>query len=146
VIRFIVAVVVGYACMFVLVAAAFAPAMVAPDLAFRAGTAEVTSGWLVYALVASLVAAAVGGFVAAHIARSRRAAVVLAVLVFVLGLASAVANEMRERPPADVPAEMTPADRASRAVQPTWYAFAMPLLGAAGAVAGGRARRGRGSV
>jgi hypothetical protein len=140
VIRFIVAVVVGYLCMAVPVMAASAVALAAPDLVFRPRSLEVAPGWLGCMLVVSLAAAAAGGFVAAHIDRSRRGATALAVLVFVVGLAFAAGNEARERPPAEAPADMSLEDRAKRAVQPTWYAFLMPVIGAAGVMLGGRAR------
>jgi hypothetical protein len=126
--------------MAVLVMAAFSVALVAPDLAFQAGTFDVTPGWLAYTLTASLAAAAVGGFVAAVVGRSR-AVRALAVLVVVVGLGSAVNNVRRERPAAtEDPSGLSVTERAMKAVQPTWYAFALPFLAAAGVLLGGQVR------
>lgn len=140
-VRFIAAVALGYLVMAVLVLAAFSVALVAPDFAFRAGSFDVTVGWLAYTLAASLVAATAGGFVAAAVARRRQAASILAALVLILGLGSGLANLVRERPgAAESPAGMSVTERASRAVQPTWYALAVPFLGASAALVGGRIR------
>jgi hypothetical protein len=85
-----------------------------------------------------------GGIVAAKIARqSRRTAVlILAALVFVLGLAMAAVNAQREAPPsgddaAAKIAKQTTAERAAQAVQPIGYSFALPFLAAEGVVVGG---------
>ena len=51
---------------------AFSVALAAPEWAFRADSFDVRPGWLVYTLIASAVAAAVGGLVAAVVARRRR--------------------------------------------------------------------------
>jgi hypothetical protein len=134
------AVVVGYLVMAVFVMAAFSLALVAPDLAFEAGSFDVTPGWLAYTLVASLAAAAAGGFAAAAVGRTR-AVRVLAVLVVVVGLSSAVNNLRRERPAAtDDPSSLSVTERAMKAVQPTWYAFTLPFLAAAGVLLGGLIR------
>jgi hypothetical protein len=71
---------------------------------------------------------------------------VLAAAMVVVGFGSAVANQRKERPSAEEsPAGMSVVERAKRAVQPTWYAFVLPFLGAAGAAAGGLCR-GRGAA
>jgi hypothetical protein len=139
--RFIVAVVVGYLVMAILVVAASAVALVAPDLAFRQDSYDVRTGWLVWTLVVGAVAAVAGGFVAVVIARRRSAATVLAGLVLAVGLISALANLGKERPTGEPPAGLSLPERASRAVQPTWYAIFLPVLGAGGVLAGARLRR-----
>ena len=139
--RFIVAVVVGYLVMAVLVVAAFSVAVVAPDFAFRADSLDVTAGWLVWTLAASVVAAGAGGFVAAVVARRRSAATALAGLVLGAGLLSAVGNLAKEWPAGESAARPNVPERAARAVQPVWYSFLLPVLGAGGVLAGGRLRR-----
>ncbi|HJZ90374.1 MAG TPA: hypothetical protein VKE40_05845 [Gemmataceae bacterium] len=138
--RFIIAVVVGYLVMVVLVVATSSVAFVVPDVAFQKDSFDVTHGWLAYALAVGLVAAVAGGFVAARIARRRRAAAILAALALIIGLLSAVGNLRRERPTGS-PAGLTTTERASRMVQPTWYAFTLPFVGAAGVLVGGRCAR-----
>jgi hypothetical protein len=139
-VRFIIAVVVGYLVMVVLVVATSSVAFVVPDFAFEKDDFDVTPGWLIYALAAGLVAAVAGGFVATRIARRRRVAAVLAALVLVIGLLSAMVILGREKPTGSA-AGLNVAERASRAVQPTWYAFALPFVGAAGVLVGGRCAR-----
>src|SRR5262249_48594153 len=117
--RFIIAVVVGYLVMVVLVVATSSVAFVVPDVAFQKDSFDVTHGWLAYALAVGRVAAVAGGFVAARIARRRRAAAILAALALIIGLLSAVGNLRRERPTGS-PAGLTTTERASRMVQPTW--------------------------
>ena len=139
--RLIVAVVVGYVVMAALVVAAFAVAIAAPDLAFRSDSFDVTPGWLAWALAATVLAAVAGGYVAVVIARRRSVASVLAGLVLVLGLVSAAGNLAKERPTVESAAGLSAAKRAARAVQPTWYAFALPVLGAGGVLVGAQLRR-----
>jgi hypothetical protein len=139
--RLILAVLLGYLVMAVCVMLAFSVAFVAPDFAFEKDSYEVTPAWIGYALLLSFVAAAVGGFVAVWLAGrpDARAAVALAGVVFLLAVGSAVVQLGRDRPEAK-PAEIAREgmmERASKAVQPTWYAFTLPFLGAAGALLGG---------
>jgi hypothetical protein len=143
--RSIVAVVVGYLVMAVLTLLAFGLSLIAPDFAFEKDRFDVTPAWLVFALAATLVAAVVGGFVTVVIARRRSAVYALAALVIVLGFGSAAGNLTRDRPLADESAAgLSAVNRGKRAVQPTWYAFTLPIVGAAGVVIGGRLIRERG--
>src|SRR5262245_56274280 len=140
--RSIAAVVVGYLVMVVLVILAFSIAFVAPNFAFRTDSFDVTLGWLAFALASGLAAAIVGGFACALIARRRSATHALAALAIVLGLGGAVSNLSKERPAAtESAAGLTAMERSKRAVQPHWYAFALPFVGAIGIVIGGRLRK-----
>jgi hypothetical protein len=139
--RSIVAVVAGYLVMVVLVIAAFSLSIVAPDFAFQKDSFEVTAAWLVFTLAVSFAAAIVGGFVCAWIARRRSATHALAALAIVLGLGGAVSNLTKERPTAsESAAGLSVMARSERAVQPNWYAFALPFVAAAGILIGGRLR------
>jgi hypothetical protein len=143
-VRLLIAVVVGYVVMTVLVLAAFSLALLAPGFAFQPETFDVNPAWLVWTLATGLVAATAGGFVAVAVARRRRAAWVLACLVPVLGLLSAGMNLTHEPPPSsESAAGLSVVERARRTVQPTWYAFTLPFLGACGVLAGGLVRRER---
>jgi hypothetical protein len=146
-VRLFFAVAVGYVVMTVLVVAAFSLALLAPGFAFQPETCDVTPAWLIWALATGLAGAVASGFVAVAVARRRRAAWVLAGLVLVLGLVSAGMNMTRERPPSsESAAGLSALERAGRAVQPTWYALTLPLLGACGVLAGGLVRRERRAV
>src|SRR5262249_56106386 len=97
--RFIIAVVVGYLVMVVLVVATSSVAFVVPDVAFQKDSFDVTHGWLAYALAVGLVAAVAGGFVAARIARPRRAAALFAGRGPLLCVLAAVGEPPPRRPP-----------------------------------------------
>jgi hypothetical protein len=139
--RLIAGVIVGYVVMAILIVAAFSLSIVSPDFAFEKERFDVTPGWIAYSLFASFVAAMAGGFVAAWIGK-RRAAYATAILAFVLGMGSAVDNLKKQRPAeSESPVGLTAIERASKAVQPVWYAFTLPFVGATGIVIGGRRRR-----
>jgi len=138
--RLIVGVVVGYIVMSILIIAVFSLSIVLPDFAFEKDRFDVTIEWIVFTLVAGFISAIVGGFVAAWIGK-RRAAYATAIVAFVLGMGGAVDNLKKERPAeSDSPAGMTTMERGNKAVQPNWYAFTLPILGATGIVIGGRLR------
>lgn len=139
--RTIAGVVVGYLSMVVVVIIGFSLSLVAPEFAFQKDSLDVTSGWLAYTLGLSLVAAFLGGFVAVVIGRQRRTAKALAILVFSLGMFGAVANAMKEKPTKEDLAAMTVQERGSKAVQPIWYSFLLPFIGAGGILLGGRLRK-----
>jgi hypothetical protein len=140
--RSILSVIAGYAAMAILVMAGFSIAFVRPDLAFRPGTLTVTTGWLVYTILLSFVAALAGGWVCRRIARSGKPVWVLAVFAVHLGLASAVQNFSRPEPAlsSEEVTALPALERGQYARQPDWYAFALPVLAGAGILLGGRGR------
>jgi hypothetical protein len=137
--RTLLAVPVGYLTLGVLVILAFSLAALAPDFALRPGTLDATRGWIAYTLIASALAAAAGGAVAARIGRGRWAAWILAGMVLLFGLVEAARNAQKSPPnlTAEDLAAMSVVDKAKAAVQPGWYALALPFLGAAGVLVGG---------
>jgi hypothetical protein len=142
--RIFVAVIVGYLAMGAIVAATFLLALRVPGFAFKDtgdGPIEASPALLAVSLVGSVLAAVVGGFVAAIISRGRRAVWILAGLMFAFGILSAVGNEYRPRPTTESMAGKSVQERAAQGVQPTWYAFTLPFLGAFGAIVGGRLRK-----
>lgn len=146
-VRTILAVIAGYVTLAILVMLAFSVAVAAPDFAFQPQSTSVTPAWLVYASVASVVAAAAGGAVAAWIGRGPRPAYILAGLMLVFGIVEAIRNSKKAPPNAspDQLAAMSVMDKAQVAVQPVWYSWSLPLLGAAGVLAGAAACRRCGS-
>ena len=104
-----------------------------------------STAWIVLNLMSGLIAAFLGGLAARKIGRSPLAVMILAGLVLVLGIILALTAESSyaKREPVEKPvAEMSFMEAGQHAKQPTWYNWVIPLVGAAGALAGGRDRRG----
>jgi hypothetical protein len=137
-------VIVGYIVMVVVVMAGLSAAYLAmgADKAFQPGTYEVSGLWLVVMFAVGLVAAVVGGYVCAWIARRRTPTVVLAGLVLVLGLLMAVAGAMAptEGKPTERSGEVGNMEAMKDARTPTWVALINSIVGAAGVLAGARVR------
>jgi hypothetical protein len=145
--RCILAIVLGYAVMAVLVMVAFLVVIkLAPDFAYVAGRCEASLGFCLFGLLASAIAAVIGGVVASVVARGALWPVkVLAGLIVILGLLSSI-QQMRRDPPNVTTEEVTrmgTMERALKSVQPTWYALLMPFVGGAGVFAGGAVRNRR---
>ena len=91
-----------------------------------------------------VLAALVGGYVAALVAgRNRPTPVkVLAALILVIGLALAVPQQFHSHPAptAEEVDRMTLLERASQAREPGWYSFLIPFVGCFGVLAGGMLR------
>ena len=142
--RSIAAVVVGYLVMFLLVFTLFTAAYLAmgTEAAFTPGTYEVSTLWVVISFVLGLVAALVGGYVCAAIARRGKAPLALAALVLGLGLLFAI--PMLTAPKASAPrAGGVPNLEAMRnARTPGWVALLNPFVGAVGVLLGARLKRG----
>lgn len=147
------AVVAGYVVMavFIMVTLTIAWSVLGPSFAFAEGTTEVTTGWMAVNLPLSFLGAALGGWAAALIGRGPGAVKILAGLIFILGLGMAVAHVMVDPRPEDreaaaaehqPAAEMSGYEASSEAIQPTWYNFALPLIGVAGVFFGGGLRGG----
>ncbi|MHC4079973.1 MAG: hypothetical protein ACYS15_02700 [Planctomycetota bacterium] len=146
--RAILGIIVGYVVIFVLVAVTMAVALMVlgQSFAYEEGTLEVTIGWSLVAIALGLVGAILGGLVTAVIAPSpRRAPVkVLAGIVLVLGLVVAVMHVFVDDPtaePSKPVAEMSMFEMASESVAPTWYNFAIPVVGCIGVLIGGGLKR-----
>jgi len=139
--RLIRGVILGYLTMAVVIFATFTGAYLAlgADGAFEPGTYEVSTVWIVASIVLGLVAAVLGGFVCAAVARNRKAVLALAGLVFVLGIVFAIPVLTADYPgPAERTAEVGNMAAMKNARQPAWIALLNPLLGAVGVVLGGR--------
>ena len=140
--RAILGVILGYLAMFVVVAVAFTTMHLGlgTERVFRPGSFEASPLFLVCAVVVSLAAAILGGLVCASIARAPKPPVVLAGIIFVLGVLSA---GMSMSKPAAGPrtGDITPMEAAMRATQPQWYSWSLPVIGAAGCMIGARLRK-----
>lgn len=143
--RSILAVIGSYVLMFILTFITFSGMymVLRADGSFKPGTFESSNLWTGTAFVASFVIAVIAGFVCAAIARGGKAPLVLAIVVFVLGLLLAVPSLMAKRTNAglvrvgDVPMM----EAMQKAQEPDWAPFALPFIGAAGVLIGGKLKR-----
>jgi hypothetical protein len=140
--RAIVAVVVGYATMFVFIFLTFTAAYFAmgTEGAFQAGSYEVSGTWLVVSFVLGLLGSVAGGFVCAWIARRWTPPLVLAGVCLAFGLLLAIPAALESRESKARPADVSNADAMMEARTPTWVALVNPVFGAAGVLIGARMR------
>ncbi len=136
--RAIGSVVVGYVVAALLTMLLFTAAylVIGVDRTFEPGTYTATPLWNGLAIVVSAVVATVAGAVCGLIARSRTPVRVLAALFVVLGVLSAAMNANKPDPgprAGDVPVF----DAATKAKQPSWFAFSVPFIGAVFVTLGG---------
>ncbi|MFZ1279575.1 MAG: hypothetical protein WAR59_01975, partial [Ignavibacteriaceae bacterium] len=141
-VRSILGVVAGYLAMFVFVFISFTILylLLGANSAFEPDTYEVSLTWIIISFILSIVAAILGGYLCVLISKNHKAALVLAGIVFVLGIAMAipvlidVENEVQEMRKADVPN----LEAMQNAKQPPLVALLTPLIGALGVFAGSK--------
>ena len=142
--RAIVSVVVGYVAMFAAIFLAFSGLylLLGQDLSFQPGSYEPSVLWTVVGFALGVVSAVLGGYVCARIARTVTPPKVLAGLVLVIGLMSAIPVLMAASTPAEARAgEVGNLDAMMKAKQPAWVAVANPFVGLVGVLLGARLRR-----
>ncbi|MGA7616263.1 MAG: hypothetical protein WBX15_13900 [Thermoanaerobaculia bacterium] len=148
-IRGTIAVIAGYVSMalFIMITFSLTWMVVGYQFAFKAGTTDVTPGWIAITLPLDLLAAVLGGWIAVKIARGEVAPRVLAGIVLVLGLTLAFISLrlVHPVPPKPIP-QISTFEAASYAVEPDWYQFAVPFIGAIGVLIGSRLGRRRSKV
>lgn len=143
-VRKIVGVIVGYIVMALVVFLTFSAAylIMGANHAFKPGTYDVSLRWAALSFVLSLIAAIVGGYVCALIAKSTRAAQVLAGIVIVLGILVAIpvltsTDTRPNRRPDTVPNMQA----MQSARTPKWVAILNPIVGAVGVLVGAGIRQ-----
>lgn len=147
-VRKIVGVIVGYVVMAVMVFLTFSLAYLTMGAAhaFKPGRFDPSLRWIVVSFVLAFVAALVGGYTCATIAKSKRAAQVLAGIVVVLGALVAIpaltANDTR---PNFRVGNVTNMEAMQKARTPGWVALMNPLIGAVGVMVGAGLREARSS-
>lgn len=142
--RAVVSVVVGYVAMFAAIFLAFSGLYLAlgQDLSFRPGTYEPSVLWTAASFALGAGAAVLGGYVCARLARTATPPKVLAGVVLVIGLLSAIPVVTAASTPAEARAgDVGNLDAMMKAKQPAWVALANPFLGLAGVLLGARIRR-----
>ena len=142
--RAIVSVVVGYVAMFATIFLAFSGLylLLGQDLSFRPDTYEPSVLWTVVSFVLGVGAAVLGGYVCARIARTAEPPKVLAEVVLVIGLLSAVPVLMASSTPAVARSgDVGNLEAMTKAKQPAWVALANPFVGLVGVLIGARLRQ-----
>jgi hypothetical protein len=143
--RSIVAVIVGYVAMFVLVFATFTCVflLMGTDWSFKPGSFEASNRWIAMSLVANLIIGVIGGLVCALIARGGKAPLVLAIVVFGLGMLLAIPSLMAHQKNAgEVRAgNVSQMEAMQKASEPVWVPFTFPILGAIGVLIGAKLKR-----
>ena len=143
-VRSVLSVVVGYAAMFAAIFLTFSALyfLLGQELSFQPGSYDPSMLWTVVSFALGMGAAILGGYVCAWIARTATAPKVLAGLVLVIGLASAVPVLMAASTPSEArTGEVGNLDAMMKAKQPAWVAVANPFVGLTGVLLGGRLRR-----
>ena len=136
--------VLGYVAMFAAIFLAFSGLylVMGQDLAFRPGSYEPSMLWTAVSFALGAGAAVLGGYVCARIARTATPPKVLAGVVLVIGLLSAVPVLMAASTPAEArTGEVTNLNAMMKAKQPAWVAVANPFVGLAGVLLGARLQR-----
>lgn len=144
-VRNILGVILGYVAMFAVVFITFTILyfILGADGSFEPGTYEVSLIWIIISSILGLAAALLGGYLCILISKNNKAAMVLAGLVLVLGIAMAIpalsdsTNEIQEMRSADVPNM----EAMQKAKQPPIVLLLNPIIGALGVFAGSKLRR-----
>jgi uncharacterized membrane protein len=145
-IRGIVGVVAGYVVMALLVFLTFSVAYLAMGAsgAFKPGTFDPSLLWIVVSFFLAFLAALVGGYTCAVIARTKRAAQVLAGIVFVLGILVAIpALRSTDTRPNTRVGDVPNIEAMQKARTPGWVALMNPLIGAVGVMVGAGLKQAR---
>ena len=134
--RAILSVIAGFAVMVVITMLLIPAAiLLGTDRAFQPGTFQSAPVLLALDMVLGVAAALAGGAVCTLIARTHRPAPVLACFVVVMGLLNAVMEGKKPDPgPRTGPVSFQLAMEKGRS--PGWYFWTLPIIGAAGVLAG----------
>lgn len=141
--RAIVGVIVGYFVMMILVFLSFSGAylVLGADGAFQPRSYEVSPLWIVLSIVLGLVAAVAGGYVCALISKLPKPPLVLALVVVILGVLSAIPVMLDTADYAPRTADVPNVEAMMFAKQPVWVVLWNPVIGAVGVLLGARLRR-----
>ena len=143
--RSILGAIAGYVIMFFCIFLLFSAAYLAmgADGAFVPGGYDVSMTWIVMSFVLGFLAALVAGYSAAVIGKGSTAVKILAGIVLVLGIVSAIAVSMSPRPEGARTADVPNLEAMSKAQTPLWVALINPFIGIAGVLIGGGLRKDR---
>ena len=144
-VKSIVGVIVGYIVMVILQVATFMTVytIVGANWAFKPRAFQASTRWTLIQFCVIFVTAVIAGLVCALISKSRKAPLALAAVVLLIGFIAASGKVATQGPdPHDVrvapPSNM---EAMQKARNHTWVLFLGPVIGAVGAVLGGKLRR-----
>lgn len=144
-VRSVLAVILGYIMMFILNIIVFMTVytVMGPDWSFKPGSFQASTRWTVMQFVVVFVIAVIGGLICAAISKGGKAPLVLAAVVFVLGMGLALASTtLRPADTHEVRTGNVPNMEAmTKARHPMWVVFLGPVIGAVGVTIGGKLRR-----
>jgi ribose/xylose/arabinose/galactoside ABC-type transport system permease subunit len=138
--RSILAVIVSYIAMCILVMGLFMGMWfgLGPDGLLKPGSYQGNTTISILAPSISILGGLFGGFLCTRIAKSRKPAIVLAVLTLTVGLSLAFFVTLKKPYPADPrPAGMTVQQIMEIGREPDWFAIANPIIGAIAILLGG---------
>ncbi|MEQ8770788.1 MAG: hypothetical protein RIB60_09810 [Phycisphaerales bacterium] len=147
-VRAVLGVIGGYLSVAMIVFTSFSLAFFAmgPDRAYQPGSYEVSTTWLAVSIVLTIIAALLGGWICALIAKpGSKAPLVLAGVVLVLGLVSA-AFGMQMDDPGLRAEDVGVLEAMQESRQPVWLLFLNPVIGAVGVLLGAKLRKAPGAV
>jgi hypothetical protein len=143
--RSIIAVIVGYVAMFVLVSLTLIVVflLMGTEWSFKPNSFEASNAWIGMSLVANLVIGIVGGLICAVIAKGGKAPLILAIVVFTLGLLLAIPAVIGYKQNAGSVrgGNVSQTEAMQKAIEPLWVPFTFPIIGAAGVLLGGKLKR-----
>ena len=143
--RSIIAVIVSYILMFVLVFIGFTCLymLMGADWSFKPGSFHASNRWIAASFALNLVVAIIAGLACAVIAKGGKAPLVLAAVVFGLGLLLAIPSMIAHEANANLvrAGNVSQVDAMQKASEPVWVPFTFPIVGAIGVLVGGKLRR-----
>jgi hypothetical protein len=138
-------VILGYLVMFALQFAAFMTiyTVMGANWSFKPRSYHASTRWTLMQFTVVFVTAAIAGLICAMIAKGGRAPLVLAIVIVVIGFALGALHVATQ--PADTGEVRGPnvpnLEAMTKARHPTWVIFLGPVIGAVGAIAGGKVKR-----
>jgi len=112
------------------------------DRAFEPESYSPSVLWLVCHFVVAILAAVAGGYVTKWVGRKREAIVGLVLIVLLFSGVTIAAELFAEKPdPGQRTGDVSNIDAMDNAKTPLWVSLLLPVIGAGGAVVGGRLRK-----
>jgi len=133
----------GYIVLFIVIFATFSVAylVMGANAAFTTGSYDVTMTWIIISFILGFIAAVVGGYAASVVGKSWGAVKILAGIVLVMGILTAILVAVAPKPTDGRPAGTANLEAMSKAQTPLWVCIINPLIGIAGVLVGGSLKK-----